>query len=192
MTSIIYDLVTNLKQDGLYFANFDKVKIAADNTLTLMGQRVAVTYHNCRVTSDIDLNCKMPNYHISYCKVLEHQYKTRGNLEQQNIENYCHCTQNDRGDYYFTNFFPHLDHVTEYYRLGVCSECLARLSWDGYSFSEMSQQDREEIEKRFTLKSFFEKYPKNTLTNSDLIFDFEGDDQPALFLPKQSGLSMMT
>ncbi len=122
-----------------------EITFHSDGTLLYKGRRVLI---HIRDVTNIGRRKHEPRFHISNCKTLI-EMKSSGRFER-----YVAADGEDG------NFHIRYDSgPLRLTRLNVCQNCLSFLSWNGFS-SDMDQRSREVIVSNFSIKRFFEMYPK--------------------------------
>lgn len=123
-----------------------EITFHADGTLIYKGRRVLI---HIRDVTNIGGRKHEPRFHISNCRTLI-EMKSSGRFER-----YVAADGEDG------NFHIRYDSgPLRLTRLNVCQNCLDFLSWNGFS-SDMDRSSRESIVSNFSIKRFFEKYPKS-------------------------------
>lgn len=130
----------------------DEITPLEDGTLIYKGRRVIIYI---RDVSAFNPNFNQPRFHIAECKTLEWM------REQNRFGRYVVTTRDD-------GLFPvnrkGRHNRRELIKLDVCQNCLLNLSFDEFSFS-IPRSTRKAIVSRFTIKRFFEIYPRSLLLN---------------------------
>ena len=152
--NITRDELDRLPKGGINGDLINDIKILDDGTLTYKGeQRVLVHIQDVRMHQD---SFNLPKFHISYCQA----------LKEQQSENKFHVR------YVFTNADDGIFHIRliknnlpkpQSTKLQVCKYCLSNINWGGYLDAKTSER-RNNMFNLFSLKDFFEKYPKNLIT----------------------------
>lgn len=130
------------------------LNVESDGTLSLKGQRVAVYIRDVGIYKH---NFKLPKYHISYCKSL----KEKSEKNQFNLKYVFY--QNDSG-LFPVNLINGRQVDSRVERLDVCMNCLDTIQWKGFSLSPEQKALRREVVDAFTLKEFYQEYPKDLLS----------------------------
>lgn len=142
-------LDTPLPATGVEIDGLARITVNPDGTLGYEGKRVSV---HIRDVQAIGGNHHIPRFHISNCRTLD-EMRHKGRFERYVVS--------DRDD---DVFFIRIDSgPLKQTSLNVCQNCLDRLSWDGFS-SESPRETRYRIVENFTLRRFFERYPKTPLS----------------------------
>jgi len=129
---------------------FDELTVLADGTLAYKDCRVLLYIRDVHVYGDRRRN--EPRYHLSHCATL-HDMTQKGRFER-----YVIATEVN-GEFklnIITGGIP----KNEKRRLKVCQNCLAGLSFDGFTL-QMRSSDRREFVSNFTPQRFFSKFPQS-------------------------------
>ncbi|APJ02779.1 HNH endonuclease [Silvanigrella aquatica] len=130
------DSIDNL----IILKNFDNIFKNDDNTLLFGKNKRVVLYIREFIKKD---NYSYPKYHISECDIIKkfrYQNKSNRFVIHTKDDNNFHINE-------IENNIPKAIIV----KLNVCTYCLKNINWN---------------EKEFTLKKFFEKYPRNLVKNT--------------------------
>ena len=130
------------------------IHVEPDGTLSLKGQRVVVYIRDIAMYKE---DYKMPKFHVSYCKTLEE----KSNKNQFNLRYVFY--QNDSGTFPI-NLIKDKRIESKSIPLNVCMFCMGRIDWNGFQSNRNDKIARQQIVKDFTLKKFYERYPKDLLT----------------------------
>jgi hypothetical protein len=124
-----------------------EITVHSDGTLLYKGRRVLI--HIRDVTNIGGGRKHEPKFHVSNCRTLV-EMKSSGRFER-----YVAADGED-GNFHIRYDTGPLKPT----KLDVCQNCLDFLSWDGFS-SEMSRSSRQSIVSSFSIKRFFDQYPKS-------------------------------
>ena len=132
-----------------------EIEVLDDGTLAYKGQqRVLVHIKDVSLYHD---KFNLPKFHISYCKTLKEQ-KDKGRYHLRYV-----FTHNDDGLFHIRLIKSKTNIQPESSPLKVCQFCLSNLNWKG--FLELGDRvKKNEIVTQFSLKEFFEAFPKNLIT----------------------------
>jgi hypothetical protein len=122
-----------------------------DGTLGYKDRRVIVYI---RDVAAFGPNFNQPRFHIADCKTLKLM------REQNRFGRYVVATRDD-GLFQINRVGRY--HSRELINLSVCQNCLSKLSFESFSFN-ITQNARRSIVSRFTIKLFFEIYPRSLLS----------------------------
>ena len=128
----------------------DEIETLSDGTLAYQGYRVLVYIRDVRTFQG---ELKLPRFHLAWCETLDKM--TRGNR----FERYVVANRDDGV------FVVHLEadpRNARTERLRVCQHCLSRLDWEG--FKACDQTTRRQRVEVFSLRKFFERYPKDLVS----------------------------
>lgn len=131
--------------------DIDQVSLVGDGTLALGDVRVLLYI---RDVSNYSGNSKLPKYHLTYCKTLERMHRDR---------RFARYVVANRDDGNFCVNLMEGNRGSEFIKLDVCQYCLAGLTWQGFSVM-LSSEERKRRVGSFSLKEFFEKYPKDIIS----------------------------
>lgn len=123
-----------------------EITVHTDGTLLYKGRRVLI---HIRDVTKIGGRTHEPRFHISNCRTLI-EMKSSGRFER-----YVAADRDDGNFHIRYNTGP-----LKITKLDVCQNCLDNLSWDGFS-SDMSRPSRTNIVSSFSIKRFFENYPRS-------------------------------
>jgi hypothetical protein len=141
---------------------FHEVKTLNDGTLAYKGYRVLLYI---RDVASYGFEDSMPRFHLAFCQTLE-----RMELDNR-FQRYVVANRDD--GVFSVNFIKRIV-STEKIRLNVCQHCLGRLRWDGFQ-NNMEEVARIRVVKKFQLKTFFKRYPKDLIPKRP---DHTSDDAP--------------
>lgn len=129
---------------------FSDIRLLDDHTLEYKGHRVLLYIRDIRNFAHAARQ-NMPRFHIAFCKTL-HDAQRDNRFERYVVAN------RDDGEFQVNV----LGQGTEprFARLQVCQNCLAKISWQGFSYRQASET-RETVAKGFSLKTFFDVYPRD-------------------------------
>jgi hypothetical protein len=131
--------------------SIDEIIPLEDGTLGYKDRRVIVYI---RDVPGFRFNFNAPRFHMADCKTLQSM------REQNRFGRYVVATRDD--GFFLVNQIGHSSH-REVLKLNVCQNCLYALGFDGFSF-RIARNRRQEIVSRFTIRRFFELYPKSLLS----------------------------
>jgi hypothetical protein len=131
--------------------SIDDVVMIEDGTLIYKGSRVLIYIRDVS-----QFQHWIPRFHIADCETLEQ-------MKQKNaFDRYVVATRDDGS--FVVNMIGKGGQVTrETKQLNVCQNCLNKLGFDGFS-RHLSRQRRRMIVSEFTIRRFFEKFPKSLLS----------------------------
>jgi len=145
------DALRRLGQEGIDIDDFSHIKIEHDKTLSYKGKRVVIYIRDVKEYKD---NQSLPKYHFSFCTTLEQM--------RQNNRWHRYVVANREDGVFVVNFVGDRAE-SKTMRLNVCQNCLALISWDGFSYA-LPKPPREVILRAFSLSRFFERFPKDLLS----------------------------
>jgi hypothetical protein len=141
----------------------DQIEVLPDGTLTYKGLRVLVYI---RDVADYGHGDQKPRFHFSSCRTLE-------DMQARNrFARYVVATRND--GIFQVNVISGGRAQSSLERLSVCQNCLARLTYGGFSF-QLAKSDRLRRVARFSLTDFFDAYPRDVITQKPI---HTADSQP--------------
>jgi hypothetical protein len=132
--------------------DFDEVEILSDGTLGYKGFRVLLYIRDVADYGDREF---LPKFHLSFCRTLE-------TMQQNNRWERYVVANRDDGMFAVNISKGGASRATKL-ALSVCQNCLSRVAWEGFSYSDAKPRRLAAV-KQFSLKSFFERYPKDLLS----------------------------
>jgi len=133
--------------------SIEDVVVLEDGTLSYKNSRVLVYI---RDFSQNGGRYWVPRFHVADCRTLQQQ------RQQNHFGRYVVATRDD--GFFQVNLIRRGRQVTsELMRLDVCQNCLDNLAFDGFSLS-LPTQRRLIIVSQFTIRGFFEKFPRSLLS----------------------------
>lgn len=126
--------------------NSGEISTHTDGTLIYKGRRVLI---HIRDVNNIGGRTHIPKFHISNCRTLI-EMKSSGRFEK-----YV-AADNEDGNFHIR----YNSGLLKRQKLDVCQNCLDKLSWNGFSSSK-DASIRAQIVSRFSIKDFFDQYPKS-------------------------------
>jgi hypothetical protein len=125
--------------------SIDDVVVFKDGTLTYKDSRILVYIR--------DVFRFQPRFHIADCTKLQ---------EMRRADRFGRYVVTTRDDGLFTvnHLGKYRQMSTQVMPLSVCQHCLNKLAFDNFSLA-LYQSDRKKIVSRFTIRRFFEKYPRS-------------------------------
>lgn len=143
---------SKLKTDGLE-VDINEVDFLEDGTLGYKDRRVLLYIRDVKYGSWGKGKAKDPKFHISACKMLL-QMKSAGRFQQR----YVVAT---REDGLFPVHYISSGEIVPDKKLNVCQFCLGHIKYNGFAYTEMTDEKRREVVEGFSITEFFEKYPKS-------------------------------
>jgi hypothetical protein len=137
-----------LAKEGIELEDLNLVKVEGDHTLSFKGQRVAIYIRDHGLLREEN---SLPMFHVAFCSTLESMQKNK------RLFRYTLTQQED--EYFMLNWIGEQT-VSFSQRLDVCRACLSLLHWDDFDLIERTREEQFEVIFSFTLKAFFERYPK--------------------------------
>ncbi len=131
--------------------SIDDVMVLEDDTLGYKDSRVLVYIRDVA----FGLHHDNPRFHVADCATL------RRMREINRFGRYVVATRDD-GRFLVNRVTRHNKISSREIPLKICQNCLNMLTFDDFSFS-LSLDDRTKIISRFTIRRFFEKYPRSLL-----------------------------
>lgn len=132
--------------------DFDEVEVLADGTLGYKGFRVLLYIRDVAAYGDREV---LPKFHLSFCRTLE--------MMRQNNRWERYVVANRDDGMFAVNIKKGYTSRSAKLPLSVCQNCLSRVAWQGFSFTDPKPRKLAAV-KQFSLKAFFEKYPKDLLS----------------------------
>jgi len=128
--------------------SIDDVVVLEDDTLSYKDSRVLIYIRDIT-----QFQHWVPRFHIADCETLQ-------KMKQRNaFDRYVVATRDDGS--FVVNMIGKGGRVTrKTNQLDVCQNCLNKLRFDGFSH-DLSRQRRRMIVSEFTIRRFFEKFPKS-------------------------------
>jgi len=132
--------------------SIDDVVVLEDGTLSYKDACVLVYI---RDFSQDGARRWVPRFHVADCITLQQQ------RQRNRFGHYVVATRDD--GYFQVNLIRRGSRVTsQLIRLAVCQNCLDKLGFDGFSL-DFSRKSRLTIVSGFTIRRFFQKYPRSLL-----------------------------
>jgi hypothetical protein len=132
--------------------SFDQLTILPDKTLAYKDSRVLLYIRDVHVYSSRQSEDWYPRYHLSNCNTLV-EMNAEGRFERYVIAV-------ETGGEFILNMITGSKIRSERRRLAVCQNCLAGLSFKGFSFRK-DRHTRANIVRSFTPAAFFAAYPQS-------------------------------
>jgi len=145
------DAVRRLGKEGIDIDDFSEIKIEIDQTLSYKGKRVVIYIRDVK---EYKSDQKLPKFHLSYCRTLEH-------MRQNSRWHRYVVANNDQGEF-VVNFVGDKTR-SKVMRLDVCQNCLEQIAWDGFT-QQTPRPRKKSIVDGFRLIKFFEHFPKDLLS----------------------------
>ena len=144
------DFIQRLGREGIDL-DLGDIKVESDGTLSVKGRRV-IAY--IRDVSSYGGSYELPRYHLSYCRTLDSMHR------KNRWQRYVAASRDD--GFFVINVVDQRRSSTE--KLMVCQNCLDHMRWNGFSYQPALSALRERIRREFSLKAFFEIYPKDLIS----------------------------
>ncbi|MCV3482759.1 HNH endonuclease [Campylobacter sp. CNRCH_2014_0184h] len=143
------------------------VKVISDGTFSYKNRRVLIYIRDVSpLYKENDINSSLPRYHLCYCDAYQKM------LSNNRKHRYVVSSRDD--GIFWLNFFGFSNNTmiktkSEERKLQVCMYCLRKLNW--CNVNQVSNDKRLMIRNNFSLKDFFEKYPKNIINSKNHFSD---------------------
>lgn len=173
-TRLTFDERERLLDSGIDIKSLDEIRKLDDGTLAYKDRRIILYIRDVpRYSGRSVTEQNMPRFHISNCD------KLREMRSQQRIGRYVVAARQD--GYFQINLIEGEVINSSIENLKVCQRCLEQLHWENFS-QTLPQTTRHDMVRRFSLKKFFETYPRDLLDangfeseGSGPINDYTGD-----------------
>jgi hypothetical protein len=146
--SLTFAELEQLATDGKD-VSINDVVVREDGTLSYKDSRVLVYI---RDLSQNGGRHWVPRFHVADCRTLQQQ------REQNHFGHYVVATRDD--GFFQVNVIKGRKVTSKLMQLDVCQNCLDNLVFDGFSLN-LPRQRRRIIVSQFTIRRFFEKFPKS-------------------------------
>ena len=138
------------KSDRIELKSLNELTIHPDGTLLYHNNRVLLYIVDYSLTTMYDSPI-VSEFHISSCPTVQ-ELITRGRQLKYFI------TSGDDELFLVDQMFESANQITLIQKLSVCKQCLVFLNWSKYA--DENSTIKQNIFDRFTVFSFFKKYPK--------------------------------
>ena len=153
----------------------EEIRVLTDGTLAYKDSRILVhirdvyEYHQRRMIQN-----DLPRFHIAHCSTLEQ-------MKQHNrFDRYVVATRDD-GLFKIHRMKNNRIIKRDFEKLNVCQNCLNYLSFDGFG-NTLSQQQKLQIVVNFSIKRFFEIFPKSLMLDKP---EYRDDSAPLNAYPSK-------
>jgi hypothetical protein len=148
--------IRKLGKEGIDISDSAEIRREPDGTLSYKNKRVLVYIRDIQEFMGRNKSPKysLPKFHLSYCSTLE---------AMTNANRFGRYVVYNGEEANFTVNFIGPPTRTSSEKLDVCKNCLSLLQWHNYS-PQASSTAKESIVNNFSLKEFFEKYPKDLIS----------------------------
>jgi 5-methylcytosine-specific restriction endonuclease McrA len=149
----------------------EQIQFQDDGTLTYRGLRVLVYIRDISNYRGLEAEDRMPRFHVAACRTLQDM------KDKNRFARYVVATRND-GSFAVNEIRGNKTFRIDR-QLAVCQNCLARLSFNGFSFANR-WQERSKAVADFDLKDFFRQYPRDLHSYTP---EHSADTQPSNVYP---------